>query len=318
MSMPKEDGVIKKEPREIRKVLLALFKRVQMEDLPAMSAHVQELIRVTNSSRSTASEITEAILRDYSLTNKILQVANSAYYSRGVPIGTISRAVTVIGFDTVRELATAIALLDDLVKTSEDKEQISIVLTQSFLSAMMVKLLCKRKNMPVQSEDAFICGLLHNLGKIIVYIYLPRTFHEIMQLVEEGKTEALAARLMLDELTFFSIGRAIAEEWNFSETITAVMIESPRRPKNDQDTEAILQNMVVFCNLFVTALTNRMDYIETVNTFKKVLDIDLKQAVKLFEKSVEQSEDTSETIRYGLQKLKVHDRIEQAGRQCER
>jgi len=59
-----------KSPEEIRQILRQIFRQAKMDDLPAMSAHVQEIIWLTNSNRATAAEITEAILKDYSLTIK--------------------------------------------------------------------------------------------------------------------------------------------------------------------------------------------------------------------------------------------------------
>ena len=100
--------------------LAAIFSRINMSELPAMSNNVQELISLTHSSRSAANELAKAVLKDYSLTNKVLQVVNSAYYSLGQRVTSISRAVTVLGFDAVRDLAMAIALFEDFIKSGVD------------------------------------------------------------------------------------------------------------------------------------------------------------------------------------------------------
>jgi HD-like signal output (HDOD) protein len=93
---------------------------MSLTELPAMSTNVQELISLTCSSRSAAAELTKVILKDYSLTNKVLQVVNSAYYSMGRTVNSISRAVSVLGFDAVRDMATAIALFEEFVKSGLD------------------------------------------------------------------------------------------------------------------------------------------------------------------------------------------------------
>nr|MBF0223771.1 HDOD domain-containing protein [Desulfobulbaceae bacterium] len=99
-----------------------IFSKLNMSELPAMSHNVQELISLTCSSRSAASELSRVILKDYSLTNKVLQVVNSAYYSIGRPVNSISRAVAILGFDAVRDLATAIALFEEFIKSGVEKD----------------------------------------------------------------------------------------------------------------------------------------------------------------------------------------------------
>ncbi len=121
-------------------LLKKLFTQANMTDLPAMSAHVQELISLTSSSEATAADLTAVVMKDYSLSNKILQVANSAYYSRGIPINSIARAVTVIGFTVVRQLALAIALFEELLKASSLKTHLSKLMTKSTLSATLAQL----------------------------------------------------------------------------------------------------------------------------------------------------------------------------------
>ncbi|MDH3393506.1 MAG: HDOD domain-containing protein, partial [Desulfobulbaceae bacterium] len=105
------------EPQAPSEKLSEIFAKMNMSELPAMSSNVQELISLTHSSRSAAYDLSKVILKDYSLTNKVLQVVNSAYYALGKQVNSISRAVTVLGFDAVRDLATAIALFEDFIKS---------------------------------------------------------------------------------------------------------------------------------------------------------------------------------------------------------
>ena len=150
-----------------------------MSELPAMSSNVQELISISNNARSAAYDLSKVILKDYSLTNKVLQVVNSAYYSLGRHISSISKAVTIIGFDAVRDLAMAIALFEDFIKSGVEKEEISKLLTRSFLSGLQARELVVAKNLNILPEEAFICALLHHLGKIITCIYLPDIYNQI-------------------------------------------------------------------------------------------------------------------------------------------
>lgn len=290
-----------------KETLLELFHRLNLEELPAISAHVQELIRLTNSQRSTANDLTVSILKDYSLTNKILQVANSAYYARGLPIGSISRAVTVIGFAAIREIALTMALLEDFVKSAADRERISKLLTQSYLSAMQVKILCQNLEFGEAAEDAFICGLLHYLGKIIVLIYMPELYAEIETRIAGGFSEEAAAKGILDNLSFQQVGEVIAHHWHFSEEIILAMPSFPDPPLNPQDNKGYVRNAVVFCNKLTVALGWRQELLvrKVMNYYCPLLGLRGPRVAAVFVESVEASADTSETIRFGLQKLGI-------------
>ena len=204
------------------KKLSEIFAKMNMSELPAMSHNVQELISLTCSSRSAATELSRVILKDYSLTNKVLQVVNSAYYSLGRPVNSISRAVTILGFDAVRDLATAIALFEEFVKSGVEKDIISKLLTRSFLSGLQARDLAVEKNLNIPPEEAFICTLLHNLGKIIVCLYLPDKYREIEEKIANGMSDEGAAMAILDNLTFREIGEEVAKFWNLSEKMPGV------------------------------------------------------------------------------------------------
>jgi len=289
--------------------LAEIFARMNMSELPAMSHHVQELISLSQSSRSAAYELAKVILKDYSLTNKVLQVVNSAYYSLGRPVNSISKAVTILGFDAVRDLAMAIALFEDFVKSGVEKEGITKILTRSFLSALQARDLAVEKGLKVVPEEAFICALLHNLGKIVVCIYLPEAYRAIEEKIASGVPEEKAAREVLGEVSFAEVGEEVAAFWNLSERIIAAMNPDPKRPKNAYDVEGQLQNLSSFTNQLVDHVVEGRDLEPLLARFGEILSVNREEAVDLVGRSVEASEDISESIRYGLAKLKMRSRL---------
>jgi len=300
------------EKPEQNEKLAQIFAKINMSDLPAMSDHVRELISLTHSSQSAAYELAKVILKDYSLTNKILRVVNSAYYSLGRPVSSISKAVTILGFDAVRDLATAIALFEDFVKTGVEKEGISKLLTQSFLSAIQARIICLKKHLKVLPEEAFICTLLHNLGKIIVQIYLPDLYREIETRVAAGESEEAASRAVLGDLTLPQIGEEIAKFWNLSEKIVAAMQPRPPAPRGPYDSDAFLQNLAVFSNALTETICSGADLTPLLARYDKIIAVEPLEAVEFLSQSVESSEDISDIIRYGLSKLKMRSRLQVA------
>ncbi len=290
--------------------LSTIFAKINLSELPAMSSNVQELISLSHSSRSAAYDLSKVILKDYSLTNKVLQVVNSAYYSIGRTISSISKAVTIIGFDAVRDLAMAIALFEDFLKSGVEKEEISKVLTRSFLSGLQAREIVVRKNMNLIPEEAFICTLLHHLGKIITCLYMPDVYKDIEAKVASGSDLDDITRSYLDGLTYAELGVEVAKFWNMSEKIISSMETDPSKPTNNDDDEGLLKNIASFANNFTDCVCLGGDLDNIFKKFNKILGVDLDSSMEMLEKSVEASEEISDSIRYGLSKLDVRGRIE--------
>ena len=293
--------------------LRQIFQCAEVADLPAMSGNVQELLSLTASARSAANDLAQVILRDYSLTNKVLRVVNSVIYARPKPVNSVSRAVTVIGFDAVRELAAAIALFEDFIAAGVDKEGVARVLTRSLLSALQAKILVAEKGIGVDAEEAFICALLHTFGRILVQVYLPGPYHRIEMRVDQGLSLEAATREILEGISFQEVGEEMARLWNLSPQLIDAMTPYPPLPRDRSDEKAYLQNLAAFTNGLTAKFCAGEKLAALVKEYRPVLGVDREGAIALVRQSVEMAEDFSDTIRSGLQKLGVRQRLAKFG-----
>ncbi|MDG4475766.1 HDOD domain-containing protein [Thiovibrio frasassiensis] len=190
--------------------LTEIFAKMNLSELPAISGHVNEVLKITLNKRASVHCVSAVILKDYSLTNKVLQVANSAYYLRGTRVTTIERAVSALGLDIVRELAISISLIEEFLSSGGEKEGLSKQMAISLLSANLSKHLVQQYKMPVSPEEAYVCALLHDLGRIIMTIYFPDVYRRIEAGTTSGSSEDAMCRLMFKQLTFHEIGQEIA------------------------------------------------------------------------------------------------------------
>lgn len=295
----------------VQEQIREIFRRADMADLPAMSGNVRELLSLTNSGRSAAHELAEVILRDYSLTNKVLRVVNSAYYAMPKPVNNVTRAVTIVGFDVIREMASAIAIFEDFVDAGVDRDGVAKVLTRSLLSGLQAKLLVVAKQLKVDAEEAFICALLHNFGQIMVQVYLPEVYQQIEERVAESFSFSIeaAAREQLNGLSFQDIGQEMARMWNLSPRLIASMTPYPPVPTGPDDCKAYIQNLAAFSNALTAKVCNGQAFSKVLKEYRDVLAVDREEAVALVRKSVELAEEFSGTIRSGLSKLKIQHRL---------
>jgi HD-like signal output (HDOD) protein len=299
------------------KTLSDIFSKVNMSELPAMSDHVEELLRLLNRDASSAEEISGVILKDASLTTKLLQVVNSAFYSRGTPISKISRAITALGLTTVKELAVSLALFEDFLKAGVEKEEISKLLALCFLGASQAKILCKVKKINVPEEEVFICTLLHQLGKLIILVYMPELYRKAQELIDRGYSDEFAAKTVLNDLTFATVGMEIARFWNFSEKIVLSMGDNPPQPTNKFDSQLYLLNVAAFCNrlTWIICYGTGLELGELILHYGPMMDLSRKEAFGLANRSLDVAEAIPDKIiRFGLAKLKIRAKISQKER----
>lgn len=300
------------------KKLAEIFGKMNLSELPAMSNHVSEVLALIQNKRVTAEELAAVILKDYSLTNKVLQVVNSAYYTRGVPITTIERAVTALGIDVIRELAITISVIEEFIKSGVEKEGISKLLTLSFLSASLSKAIVQNKRLPVSPEEAYICTLLHDLGRIIIFIYLPDVYRRIDMARQAGSSEESMAKLMLKGLSFGEVGMEIARFWNFSDTIINAMEEEPPVFDNQLDALLILQHLAVFSNRFTRALCEETATADLMAYYGEAFKMTCPEPLEVLCKLIEATGEVSPVIRYGLTRLKMRSRVLNGLRGCKK
>jgi len=196
-----------------------LLRRMRHKsDLPVFSQTISILNKVSSSDTDSMASVSNAILKDYSLTNKVLRLVNSAYYNRGGgKISTISRAVVMLGINPVRSIAAALMLFEHM-QNKRQSGQLKEDAVESLFSALIANEL-SRSLSKADHEEAFLCALLQKLGKTLVRFYLHDESQAIDKLVaQEGQTEASATARILGT-SYYKLGISVAREWGFPEQI---------------------------------------------------------------------------------------------------
>lgn len=205
-----------------------LLRRMRHKsDFPALSESVSTINKIAGSDKETIFNLSNSILKDFSLTNKILRLVNSVYYRQagGGSISTISRAVLVLGFDAVRNIAITVMLFEHLQNKGNANQ-----LKEDFLRANLAAILAKDISEQSSSRDVeqvFICSMFHNLGRLLSQFYFPDESEEIKRTMEQKPcTEDVAAVQVLG-LTFEELGIGIARTWGFPSLIVNSMRKLP-------------------------------------------------------------------------------------------
>lgn len=145
--------------------LQSWIDRLNQSELPALAAVVQDLQRLTQQQDSSVQQLADVLLRDASLTSKVLRVGNSSYYNPSQEtIKTISRAIVMIGFDNVRLISLSVSLIDGLLDHAP-RQQLQELLARSFHAAVQARNIAGYV-LTKHDEEVFIATLLHEVGEL--------------------------------------------------------------------------------------------------------------------------------------------------------
>ena len=157
-------------------------KNTLESNLPTSSSIIGEVLRTIQDQSSGANELTDIIEHDPSLSAEIIKISNSAFYSSVSSIDSIKRALIVLGFDTIKEIVTTVATLKYFFSSEG-----SIAIDRSGLwlhsvgTAKAAQLISKKLNHE-KSGVTYTVGLLHDIGKILLALYFPKKYIQVIQL----------------------------------------------------------------------------------------------------------------------------------------
>jgi putative nucleotidyltransferase with HDIG domain len=186
--------------------------------LPTLPTVIAKMLELVDNPRTSASSLAGLIMQDQVLTARILKLANSSFYAFPRQIATVKLALVVLGFESVKEMALSLSVLSSLKGESNRHFDISQFWQHSVSvgagSRMLARETCYRL-----AGEAFVAGLLHDIGKVVLSQYLPEEFAEVQDRIwERGQPCEEAEKIVLG-VTHAEIGAWLAERWNLPVTL---------------------------------------------------------------------------------------------------
>jgi HD-like signal output (HDOD) protein len=200
--------------------LALLWERIRRQgDMPGFTKAINAILASMRGEDEREFSMTQTVLSDPVLTQKVLRLANSGMYSAfGQRINTVSKAVLVLGTEAIGHLALGLKLIEELSKSTPDSAIAHIEMEKAVLAGMVAQQVAASAATR-DPEEAVVCSILHSLGRMMVTFYMPERWAQLQQ-HEDG--EEAAARELLG-LSLEQIGRATAEHWGLPRNLIAGM-----------------------------------------------------------------------------------------------
>ncbi|MCX8068884.1 MAG: HDOD domain-containing protein, partial [Thermodesulfovibrionales bacterium] len=200
----------------------AVLKKIrQNSDFPAMSSTISLINQFNPHDDISITDFANVILKDIALTTKILKVVNSVHYMQFGEVTTISRAIILIGFENIKNLAVSLMLFDHLQKHKSNAPLMESI-TKSLFSAFLAQRIAEETGF-APKEESFICSIFHIFGKMLLSFSMPDKVLEIDSFMNQHNASESVASTSILGISYEDIGVTIAREWNFPKKILSSM-----------------------------------------------------------------------------------------------
>jgi HD-like signal output (HDOD) protein len=213
-------------------VLDRLWSRMsERGDFPMLSQSLRTTMAAMTNDDLDFTALVQVVLSDFALTQKVLRLANSAMYMAfGGNITTVSRALMVLGMDAVGHLVVGLKIVDHFHHSVPRRIDAKLELNRTMLSGCVARKLTERGDLRA-GEEAVVCTLMRQIGKLLVVFYLDAEWDQIRRQIETDIDETEACTEVLG-VTFDEIGNEAAIRWRLPDMIRHGMGEF-----DPQDTE---------------------------------------------------------------------------------
>ncbi len=208
---------IKSPMAETRKHILDTLDKAQ--EILTLPSVIQRILEVTSSKNSSVAELKDIIESDPALTTRILSVANSAYYGFVRKVSTISHAVVVLGFEEIKNIALGMSVL----KLFDRKGSVFMerLWRHSLAVAVATRMVASHLGLKLEGKY-FVGGLLHDIGKIFLYQYMPEVYGVLLTQMLDNDNVYTYHRLetLICGVSHGEIGGRLLNSWGFPPDIT--------------------------------------------------------------------------------------------------
>lgn len=215
---------------------------LESKQLPVLKETLGKILHITDSDRATVSRLAEAVLDDADLATNVLKLANSALYNPSrASISTVSRAIMVIGFNSVKSM-TVTSLLVDRMAQCKQRDSLYRCLAKSLHSAVQAKYLAKDFPISIQ-EEIFVAALLSNLSEAAFWACDHELAEQLSRYPQLMASDPAQTQQEFLGTTFKSVTRLIAKNWNLGHLIEESLTQPHTREAKVVATACAIANL---------------------------------------------------------------------------
>ena len=225
-----------------------------IDKMPSLPATVNKVLEICNRPDVSANDLNKVISLDPVLAGNVLKLINSAYCALPNHISSLTRAIIILGVNTVKNLALSTAVVRNMKESEQSSLSMDKFWTHSICVGVCAKAIAAQTKIPVnQQEEFFLAGLLHDLGKIPMAHCFPDEYSACLTYAHENKLSLHEAEIAVFGFNHQHCGYTIASKWKLNDNIAAAMRHHHEAEKSDPDHRLLISCITiadVYANIF--------------------------------------------------------------------
>jgi putative nucleotidyltransferase with HDIG domain len=186
-------------------------------DLPPLPQVATQLLRISADPDSSAEDLRKVIAMDQALTGQILKIANSAMFGMMREVNTLTQAIMTLGFSTIKSVVIA-SSAKNLYHRGTVGLQERLIWEHALVTALASRAFAKAVRFP-RIEEAFIGGLLHDIGKSVMGVKFPERYGALLRTVYNEHGDCLNLELDTFGFDHAMVGEALVQQWNLAPSL---------------------------------------------------------------------------------------------------
>lgn len=239
---------------------------LRSDELPTLPVIASKLIYLMSQEETTLSDIANLVSRDVALSTKILKVSNSAFYSFPQQIGSIQQAVSILGINAVRSLVLSFSFLNIRKGKKRQTFDFKKFWQHSLASGVASKLIAGNVD-NIDPEEAFLSGLLQNLGELIFARTFPEQYEQVLTEKSDDLTSQIAVEESIIGIDHCTLGHEIAKHWGLPDSIVKPLYFHHNPDGYDENNKNILITIKL---VYLSDLLTRILYSDRPEYFHKI------------------------------------------------
>lgn len=294
--MPDVSFYIPTEENEAHSARDRLLQKISSEeDLPALGTSIARVVQVASSSGEAVRHLAHFILSDVALTQKILRLSNTVTYrtASGTPVTTISRAIFLLGFDTIKTAALSILLVEGM--SGKRAKSVRAELAQALAASIVGREMARRSYFK-DAEEAAVAALFKNMGRLLVAAHDHQVYRDIVALIDSGSHTATQASIQILGCSFDLLADSVLLEWGIPDTIVQALQPVPQGVLKPAKTrQEWMQQVAAFSTAAASLIPHMKGQEETaasralLTRFGAALNMDAEKLTQLFATVVQET-----------------------------
>lgn len=220
-------------------------------DLPSSPTVVSAVIGLTSDLNTDLRKVGQVLSADQALTAKVLRLSNSSFYGRLKTVSTINEAILILGFYTLRSMVIA-SSTHTLYQQQDPTRYLPTLWEHSLGTAVAARLLGRKVRHP-QLEEAFICGILHDIGKLVMTQKLAGEYALLRKSVKPTEDWCPHEKKQFG-FTHVDVGVVLLEKWNFPRALIEAIGLHHQEPTAAPDRPPTLTQLIWLANPISTVV----------------------------------------------------------------